>query len=405
MLNFRILSSLCWVIAINLILFRMKRIISKPENWQDFESLCKKLWGEIWEIPHKIKKNGRLGQPQSGVDIYGIPKNEFEYWGIQCKGRDEYTSAKLTKADIDKEIRKAKTFQPKLKVFIIATTANKDVEIEEYVRVKDFESRSTNEFEILLYCWEDIADLIEENRITFNYYVNQKQFKTSFDFKVFFSDFKPEITLRPQFERTIRRYRLTSQGELLRSSLYESNLLKGIEAIQKLNSIFPSFNHKRINYSICSLKIFMVNEGSSVIEDWKINITVEGEFRMLKDAVRTGYLGMVDLAYLKNKETFIEGNEIFYTPRDNRPLIQKDHRYFEIHIIPNAKSYRIPLKWNLLARDYNSEGYIYLNIEPEIETKVIYEEVDSSDDILPEQVSAIKEKKNYDDDMGNEINS
>ena len=22
--------------------------LQKPDNWQDFESLCKKLWGEIW---------------------------------------------------------------------------------------------------------------------------------------------------------------------------------------------------------------------------------------------------------------------------------------------------------------------------------------------------------------------
>ncbi len=70
----------------------MKKQLPKPENWQDFESLCKKLWG----IPNKIKKNGRSGQPQHGVDIYGIPKRETEYWCIQCKGKDEYTKSALT---------------------------------------------------------------------------------------------------------------------------------------------------------------------------------------------------------------------------------------------------------------------------------------------------------------------
>ena len=50
----------------------MKKTLGKPENWQDFESLCKKLWGEIFSIPNKIKKNGRLGQEQAGVDVYGI---------------------------------------------------------------------------------------------------------------------------------------------------------------------------------------------------------------------------------------------------------------------------------------------------------------------------------------------
>ncbi|MDP9959307.1 hypothetical protein J2T04_001186 [Chryseobacterium lathyri] len=28
--------------------------IHPPKNWQDFETLCLKLWGEIWNIPHEI---------------------------------------------------------------------------------------------------------------------------------------------------------------------------------------------------------------------------------------------------------------------------------------------------------------------------------------------------------------
>jgi len=68
----------------------MKKSIRKPENWQDFENLCKKLWGEIWDCA-EIKKNGRSGQNQQGVDVYGIPKFDTEYYGIQCKGKDDYT--------------------------------------------------------------------------------------------------------------------------------------------------------------------------------------------------------------------------------------------------------------------------------------------------------------------------
>lgn len=79
----------------------MKKTIQKPENWPDFETLCKQLWGEIWGIPMKIKKNGRNGQPQAGVDVYGVPKGEANYWGIQCKGKGDYTNAKLTKKEID----------------------------------------------------------------------------------------------------------------------------------------------------------------------------------------------------------------------------------------------------------------------------------------------------------------
>ena len=111
----------------------MKQQILKPENWQDFEELCKVLWSEIWECP-EIKKNGRFGQNQNGVDIYGIPKNETKYFGIQCKGKDEYTKSKLTELEITSEINKAKNFKPYLKKLYIATTANKDERIEELVK-------------------------------------------------------------------------------------------------------------------------------------------------------------------------------------------------------------------------------------------------------------------------------
>ena len=43
-------------------------------NWQDFEDLCLKLW-RLRLID--AKKNGRAGQPQAGVDIFGRdPKTE-----------------------------------------------------------------------------------------------------------------------------------------------------------------------------------------------------------------------------------------------------------------------------------------------------------------------------------------
>ena len=77
-----------------------KKQLRKPENWEDFERLCKKLWGEIWDCK-EIKMNGRKGQSQHGVDIYGIPKGENYYSGIQCKGKDDYTHKQLAENEIN----------------------------------------------------------------------------------------------------------------------------------------------------------------------------------------------------------------------------------------------------------------------------------------------------------------
>ena len=43
-----------------------------PRNWQDFEDLCFDLFKRIWNDPY-ARPNGRSGQPQAGVDIYGQP--------------------------------------------------------------------------------------------------------------------------------------------------------------------------------------------------------------------------------------------------------------------------------------------------------------------------------------------
>lgn len=128
----------------------MKQQLRKPENWQDFETLCKTLWGEIWDCP-EIKKNGRSGQNQSGIDIYGIPKSETGYYGIQCKGKDDYTSAQLTEKEIDYELQKATNFNPKLWKMYFATTANKDVKIEEYIRIKNLEYKSNGLFGVHIF--------------------------------------------------------------------------------------------------------------------------------------------------------------------------------------------------------------------------------------------------------------
>jgi len=111
--------------------------LRRPANWQDFETLCKKLWGEIWKCP-EIQKNGRLGQDQSGVDIFGTPIGENGYYGIQCKGKSEYNDQhpQFTVKEIAKEIKKAKKFTPALKKLYFATTAVNDSKIQAYIRKK-----------------------------------------------------------------------------------------------------------------------------------------------------------------------------------------------------------------------------------------------------------------------------
>jgi|ERR1035437_3241551 hypothetical protein len=370
----------------------MKKQLRKPENWQDFEGLSKKLWGEIWSVPNKIKKNGRLGQPQSGVDVYAIPSGEKNYWGIQCKGKDEYSEAKLTKEEIDKEVLKAKSFKPKLDVFIIATTANKDSSIEEYIRTKDVENRQSGGFEILLYSWEDIVDLIEENRETFNFFVNQQQFKDNYSFKVFLTGFKNEIIIQPTCIRTIRRYKLRKAKDNI-NSFNSSDLLKHVATLNKWNSL-GSLNN--VNYALCDFEIIIVNEGNKVIEDWRIKFEFEkGNFTKLTDIIGSGPLGMVDVSAIQHKRTYCEDNEIRYRPLNNKPLVQKDNIFFEAWVEPLAKEYELKIFWTLIARDYNDKGELKMIVKPKYEDEFIDIEVETESELSPNEIIEIKAKKSY----------
>lgn len=348
----------------------MKKSIRKPLHWQDFESLCKILWGEIWGISDKIKRNGRLGQPQAGVDVYGVPKDKTRYSGIQCKGKDDYSGAKLTEKEIDEEIRKAKTFQPKLETFIFATTANKDTLIEEYVRTRDLESRNSGGFEILIYCWDDIADLIEMNRNTFNYFVLQNQFKSSYEIEISFSDGSNEFAVHPKFKKKVKVYKLrpTDLGELSKVAISKTNLFH--------NLIFNNPASANINQSWTSFDLRFKNTGSMVLEDFKLYIyPEESKFRDLD-----GYIGGVadKLFYLQHSNIYVYEDEKYavYRHKDNSPLIQKDSRSFTLYILANHEEYDMRIGYELLARDFSQEGELTLKVEPEyeIEEDVIWVE-------------------------------
>ncbi len=363
----------------------MKKSINKPEHWQDFETLCKKLFGEIWDCSYKIKKNGRQGQSQAGVDVYAIPKGESECWGIQCKGKDNYTNSNLTNKEIDKEIEKAKNFKPKLKTFVFATTGNKDVNIEEYVRIKDLESRNDGGFEILLYCWEDIVDLIEENRNTFNWYVNEQQFKSQFDFEVKLTGFRNELEINPVYLRTKNIYRLEKP---------ESEMTP-VEIAMKNPRINPFLNFNlrppgvptHINYCWCKIEVIMENIGTRVIEDWKVLIWFKEGFKELADDYYTNHIRF-DINEFKSRTTryFKEDNLFVYKPKNNEPLVQEDNRFFICHILPEREISEIEIEWKLLARNFSKRGTLKLNNKPKYEDVEKIIEVEAKDLLCEEEI-------------------
>lgn len=44
--------------------------LPKPKNWQDFEIMVRDAMSQSWKAAD-LQMNGRPGQAQNGVDIYG----------------------------------------------------------------------------------------------------------------------------------------------------------------------------------------------------------------------------------------------------------------------------------------------------------------------------------------------
>lgn len=135
--------------------------VPPPENWKEFEKICWDLWKIIWEDPN-AQRNGRDGQSQHGVDIYGRP-NQGETWsGVQCKGKDNYANKKLTSKEVRAEVEKAKLFEPRITQFIIATSGPKDAPIEELARKITQDHIKKNLFTVNVFGWSDIVDRIAD---------------------------------------------------------------------------------------------------------------------------------------------------------------------------------------------------------------------------------------------------
>lgn len=334
--------------------------IKPPENWQDFEALCKKLWGEIWNCSDTIKRNGRNGQKQCGVDIYGIPKNELDYYGIQCKGKDRYTNAQLTKNEIDSEISKAMSFKPTLKGFYFASTAAKDVYIEEYIRIKDIDSRINGNFAINVFFWEDIVDLLKENRNTYNWYVNDCLYLDNTDAAIFFENKCHQIIITPTY------YAVSKQCQGIVDKLSKHNTI-GCSPY----SFTVTFPKNMRDESWCKVSIIVENIGSSTIDGYIVclNFSSDGDFDIDDDLGVKAHTGMMSMMRSVHTPIEVLANEsdkyIEFRPILNR-LIQNDRQSFSfwIHTLSNVK-----VDWEIKAVNYSKKGELGINCSPRVEKK------------------------------------
>ena len=350
----------------------ISRTLRRPVNWQDFETLCKKLWGEIWNCS-EIKKNGRSGQPQCGVDVYGVPAGETEYYGIQCKGKDEYTDKQFTEDEITNESENAKSFVPKLKKIYFTTTAVKDVKIEEFVRIKNLENINNGLFEVHIFSWEDIVDLIDENKQTHDYYVNSQNYKSKQSVAVTFQNRSMELVINPQFQKTITHFRQkaipATMSNLLGSMTFAQALYQQpFENIAIARIVPPS---TKINKSLCKIYFEVHNTGLIPLEEYKLLFHFEDNIQGLTDEnkVKTGHF----FPELKIYHSDVRLESCTVVPKKN--ILVGDDIYISdsFFIKPFPNDYEIKVFWKLISKHFKDEGELKIIVKSNIETD--YKEV------------------------------
>lgn len=139
--------------------FRSKQI-APPKDWGTFEDLCHALFKRVWQNP-LVQKNGRRGQAQYGVDIFGCPNGPSQsYWGVQCKGKDSNYGSKAEWSEVLAEVAKAEKFSPKLDGWIFSTTAPVDAGLQKAARELSVVRRAKGLFSVDVLGWEEIQALM-----------------------------------------------------------------------------------------------------------------------------------------------------------------------------------------------------------------------------------------------------
>lgn len=124
----------------------------------EFEELLRDLCALEWRYDD-TERYGRSGQKQWGVDIWGKPAWEKgKYYGVQCKLRP--SQKKLTKAEIEHEVKEARSCPYQLKKLIIATDTPLDTHLQTLVNEISGREIKNGGFAVTIWFWPKIQRLI-----------------------------------------------------------------------------------------------------------------------------------------------------------------------------------------------------------------------------------------------------
>src|SRR5512133_724801 len=110
---------------------RYNYVFPIPESDDVFDEMVRDACSIEWNDPN-TQKNGRSGQSQNGLDVFGYPNGSSgRCHGAQSKLRTK--GKKLSTHEIDEEIKKAQSSPLHPDQLIIVTSTSRDVGLQAHV--------------------------------------------------------------------------------------------------------------------------------------------------------------------------------------------------------------------------------------------------------------------------------
>ncbi|MDQ0572610.1 hypothetical protein QFZ42_004444 [Variovorax paradoxus] len=134
-----------------------------PADWQAFERFTRDLFSAVWD-DSRAQMNGRTGQAQAGVDVFGTNARTGLLEGVQCKGKDARYGHSVTVDELQDEVKKALTFTPSLSHYYLVTSGVADVKVQEEARRISESNKNSGLFGVDVYSWDQLLALLQEHR-------------------------------------------------------------------------------------------------------------------------------------------------------------------------------------------------------------------------------------------------
>ncbi|MGO7050101.1 hypothetical protein ACCT07_32395 [Rhizobium johnstonii] len=176
-----------------------------PAYWQQFEDLTVGVARVVFGDPSP-QKVGRQGQSQGGLDVL-LTAEDGRTIGIQCKRRDGLDQENrpkvggvITREILAQAIKDVETHPAKLDLFILATTAKPDSNIQNDAAVISNDRRKAGKFAVMTWSWGDYdAALNRDDRLQNDYYRTVAQGLTAAERDTLMLGLFAEAFLRPAF--------------------------------------------------------------------------------------------------------------------------------------------------------------------------------------------------------------